>query len=156
MPFDRPLIGFLAQLVEPGEIHDVVDRPPPVRASQTIRPREEVEILQHVHIRIGAEVIGHEAQAAADSVGIVDDRETVDEGIARLWTIERRQNSHAGGFAGAVGADVAEHLPPPHFKRNIVDRFGAAKVTMQMAEFDHRVHFSRVACDARWNITMCP
>ena len=89
-----------------------------------------------VDVLVRAEIVGHEAEPAAHAVGIVDDREAVDERVAGGRLVERGQDPHAGRLAGAVGADVAEHLARGDRERHVVHRVRVVEHAMQAAELD--------------------
>ena len=116
MPLERPSIGLRASGVELREVHDVGNRAEPFGAAESVGAGEEIEILVDVDVLVGAEIVGHEAEPPPHAVRIVDDREAVDQRVARGGLVERGQDPHAGGFAGAVGADVAEDLAGGDFE----------------------------------------
>ena len=127
------------QLVEPRKAHRVLDGLMALAAGQAVRAGEEVEILVAIDVGIGAEIVGHEAEAAADAIGIVDAREAIDERVASGRQIERRQNSHAGRLARAVGADVAEHLAAADLERHVLHGTRRAEEAKQPLQFDDRM-----------------
>ena len=155
-PLGEPVDGLLGQHVQAGEAHHAVDGVDPLPAAKLVRPREEIQVFADVDVGIGGEVVGHEAQAAADPVGIVDHGEAVDQGVAGGGQVQRGQDPHAGRLAGAVGADVAENLPLVDRERDVVDRPRAAEMPVQVSQLDHgpgnrhdgvTYHCPKITCD---------
>src|SRR5690606_36920582 len=74
----------------------------------------------------------------ADAIGVLDHQEPIDQRVARVWLVERREDPHAGRFAGTVGTDIAKHFARLYLERNIVHRVRIAKPAMHVAKFDLR------------------
>src|SRR4029079_10070120 len=91
-------------------------------AKEPVGAGEEIEVLVAIDVGVGTEIVGHEAQAAADAVGIVDAVYAVNVRIARGRQVERGKNSHARRLPRAVGADVAKHLSAAHLERYVLHR----------------------------------
>src|SRR5204863_7629284 len=72
---------LMGQLIEPCEAHRVLDRLMPLAASQAVGTSEEVEVFIAIDVGIGAKVIGHEAEAATNAIGVVDTGKTVNERV---------------------------------------------------------------------------
>ena len=155
MPFDKPVDRLFGQHVQAGEAHHASRASRRSAPRRPIRPGEEVEVLADIHVGVGDEVVGHEAEPAADAVGIVDHREAVDEGVAgvgsRAWP-----DPHAGGLARPVGTDVAENLPLAGRQTRRRRPPGGAEVPAQASKFDHgrgsrhegiTYHCPRITCD---------
>ena len=136
-PLGQPVDRLLGQHVQAGEGHHAVDGVQPPRAAKLIRPRVKIEVLADVDVGIGGEIVGHETDAAADPIGIVDHGEAVDHGVAGRGQVERGQDPHARRLAGAVGADVAEDLSLVHREGDAVHRPGAVEVPVQVPQLDH-------------------
>ena len=134
----QPANRLVGQPIQAREAHRVFDSLMSLAAHESVGAGEEIQVLVAVHIRIRAEIVGHEAEPTPYEVGIVHHRESVDECIAVGGQIQRGQNAHAGGFAGAVGADVAEHFAPRHFERDIAHGARAAEVAVQPPQLDRR------------------
>ena len=82
-PFRQAADRFVGQLIQPREAHRVLNRLMPLAAGEAIGAGKEIEILVAIDVGIGAEIVGHEAQPAADAIGIVDARKAIDKGVAR-------------------------------------------------------------------------
>src|SRR5207247_4608474 len=51
--------------------------------------------------------------------------------------VDRRQDAHRGGLAGAVGPDKAEYLTGVETERHAIDGLERPKMTMQVGYFHH-------------------
>lgn len=109
-----------------GELHDLGDALDSFFAAITESASKEVEILQHGHVAVGAVVVGHPADAAADFGGIVDDVDSADFGSARVRVVERRENAHRGRFSRSIGTDEPDDLAALDGEGNVVDSFDSA------------------------------
>ena len=107
-------------------------------AAQVVRPGEKVEVFVDRHVAVRGQGVGHEADVAAGLLRIVDQRHAVDVRVAVGRIVERGQDAHRRGLAGAVGTDEAEDVAGGELERDVVDRLGLAEVPLQVD--DSNVH----------------
>ena len=153
--FGKPVDRFLGQAIELGKAHYATESALPLGPHQAVSPGKEIEILTDQDAGLRIEIVGHEAQTAPHAVGILRDGKTIDKSVAPRGHIQRGQNAHAGGLAGAVGTDVSKHMAAAHGKADILHRLGRAKIAMQVCQLDKRVtvdhgcityHLPRMTC----------
>ena len=80
------------------------------RAVDAIRGGEKLQVLDHLHVVIDAEQVGHVADQAADFLGVRVDRMAADIRLAPGRVEQRGEHPHRRRLAGAVGADEAEDI----------------------------------------------
>ena len=81
----------------------------------------EVEVLEHRHVLVVAEVVGHPADEPAHLGRVVDDVDAADLGGPHGRVVERGEDPHGGRLAGAVGADEAADRAVRDLERDAVD-----------------------------------
>ena len=79
---------------------------------EPVRAGKEIEVLQHVHVLIRAEIIGHESQPPPHAVGVIDHREAVDERIARQSARRASRESACWSFCPRRSARCSQTPRP--------------------------------------------
>ena len=85
-------------------------------AGDLIRHGEEIQKLPDFHAVVNAEIVGHVADAAAHAERITRHTVAIDRAFATRGLEQRGQEADRGAFAGAVGADEAEHFTRVDFR----------------------------------------
>ena len=98
---------------------------------------EEVEEFPDFHAVVDAEVVGHEADHAADGHRVGGDRVAADAALARGRPQQRGQEADGRALARAVGADEAEDLPLADGEAQVVD---GHEIAVPLGEVDHLDH----------------
>jgi hypothetical protein len=140
----QPLAHALAQArgrpveeaVEAAEGGQRVDAARARRAAQAVGPREEVEELARAQVRVGRELVGHEADALAHRSRLLEHRDALEQRVARVGQVERGQDAHRRRLARAVGPDEAIDHPRPHLERERVDRAQLAEAPAERAHLE--------------------
>src|SRR4029453_14303792 len=102
--------------------------------------REEVEEFPDFHAVIDAEIVRHVADAVPHCHRVLRDAMAVDDPLSAGGFEQRPQKADRGAFAGAVGANEAEHFAGPDFE---IEAFDSAKVAVVFAEIDEFDHAGR-------------
>ena len=123
---------------EVGELHDFGDALNALFPHVTEGSGEEVEILEHRHVAVGAILIGHPADAASHLGGMGDDVVPADEGLARRGVVEGREDAHRRGLAGPVRPDETDHLSALDGEGDVADRVDAGERTGEVPDLDCR------------------
>ncbi len=101
-------IAFVGQV---DQLEDLFADLPPRRAFDPIGRSEELEVLDHLHIVIDAEEVGHVADDAADFLRAGVDRVAAHGRLTPGGIQERGEDPHRRRLARAVGADEAVDVP---------------------------------------------
>src|SRR5690606_18341341 len=96
----------------------------------------EVEVLVHVDILVGAEIVGHETESATHAIGNFGNRKPIDQGIATRRLVERGEDAHAGRLPRPVRSDVTEHLTRIDRERHVVHGMRIAKKAVDVPQLD--------------------
>ena len=99
---------------------------------------EELEILDHLHVVVDAEEVGHVADDAADLLGPGVDRVAADGRLAPGRVQERGEDPHRRRLARAVGADEAVDVPLVERQVEPVQGVELAVHLGQFMRLDHR------------------
>jgi len=113
----------LRQRDEVGEVHDFLDALAAFLAFVTERAGVEVQILEHGHVLVVSEVVGHPADEFSNFRRVVDHVDPADFRRAERRIVERGEDAHGGGFPGAVGTDEATDGAVGDFEGHTVDGF---------------------------------
>jgi hypothetical protein len=127
-------LALIAQLDQPE--HVVADLPPR-RALDPIGGGEELQVLDHLHVVVNAEEVGHVADQPADFFRVRIDRVAADVRLAPGRLEQRGQNPHRGRFARPVRPDITEQVPLVQLQREVVDRAEIAVGLGKVLGFDH-------------------
>ena len=99
---------------------------------------EELEVLDHLHVVVDAEEVGHVADDAADLLRAGVDRVAADGRLAPGGIQERGQDPHRRRLARAVGADEAVDVPLVERQVEPVQGVQLAVHLGQFMRLDHR------------------
>ena len=127
----------VALVVQVDQVEHFVADLPPLGPVDPIGGGEELEILDHLHVVVDAEEIGHEADQPADFLRPGVDRVAADVGLAPGGIEQRGQDLHRGGLARPVRPDEAEHVPRLELD---VERFDGEQLAVflrEVAGLDH-------------------
>ena len=110
MPRERLVTQRVALVAEVDQVEHFVADFAARGAFDAIGGGEELEVLDHLHVVVHAEEVGHVADQPADFLGMGVDRVAADAGLAPGRLQERGQDAHRRGLARAVGADEPEQV----------------------------------------------
>ena len=110
---------------------------PSLGSADAICGSEEFEVLDHLHIVVHAEEIGHVADQPANLFRIVIDRVAADVGLAERGMQQRGEDFHRRRFARTIGADEAEQIPRLQIQVDILDGVHLAIFLRQFVRLDH-------------------
>ena len=99
----------------------------------------EAEEAADRHVVVERGGLGQVADLAFRRGGVADDGDAADLGIAGGRRQEAGDHPHGGGFAGAVGAEEAEHFAFPDGKREVIDGGLLSELFRQVLDFDHGI-----------------
>jgi hypothetical protein len=109
----------------------------PRRALDPVGGGEEFEVLDHLHVVVDAEEVGHVADRPADVLGRGVDRVAADGRLAPGRVQERGEDAHGRRLARAVGADEAVDVPLLQAQVEAVQGVQVAVHLRQVVRLDH-------------------
>ena len=127
----------VALVGEVEQLEHVADDGFAAAARDLVGDGEEVQELPDLHAVVHAEVVGHVADAFADADRVARDAVAVDGAFAGGGAEQRGQEADGRAFAGAVGADEAEHLAGADLEIQVRHGDEFAVDLGEVAEFDH-------------------
>ena len=119
---------------EVGEIHHLVDALAALSALVAEGAGVEVEVLQHGHVVVVAEVIRHPADEFPHLRRVVDDIDPADLGMAHGRVVEAGEDTHGGGFSRTVGTDEAADRAVWDFEGNTVYGLKGAEEAVEIMD----------------------
>ena len=125
--------------VEVDDLQLLVAHAAPRRALDPVGGREELEILDHLHVVIDAEEIGHVADQAADFLGLRVDRVAAHIRFAPGRIQQRGDDPHGRRLAGPVGSDEAEQVAFLQLQFDGADGEEVAVFLREIVCLDHRI-----------------
>ncbi len=120
------------------QLEDLLADLPPRRPLDAVGRGEELEVLDHLHVVVDAEEVGHVPDHAADLLRPGVDRVAADRRLAPRGVQERGEDPHRRRLAGAVGADEAVDVPLVERQVEPVERVELAVHLGQIIGLDHR------------------
>ena len=121
---------------EVGELHDLLDAVLAFGAAVAEGAGVEIEVFEHGHVVVIAEMVGHPADEPADVGRVVDDIDAADLGGAHGGVVEGGEDPHGGRLAGAVGADEAADRAVRDLEGDAVDGLELAEVAVEVVDDD--------------------
>ena len=132
----RKLVGeSLGKRDEVGEIHYLLDPLAAFLALVAQRAGIEIQILEHRHVLVVSEMIGHPADEFADLGGMMDDIDATDLRAAERGVVECREDAHRGGFPRTIRADEAADRAMRDFEGHAVDGLEITEVAVEVLDF---------------------
>ena len=95
------------------------------------------EVLEAAEVGVEVRLFGDVAEAAAEGEEVVADGTAVEEDVAGGGLEEAGDHLHGGGFAGAVGAEVAGDLAGVRGEADGFDGGDAQEIFVDAAELEH-------------------
>ena len=141
----RP-VGCVGQLELIEQLDGTCARGPP---GQPAEPADHHEVLAAAQGLVDGRPLGGDADRAPDRVGLGDDVEARDPRVPLVGLAQRRQHTHGGRLAGAVGAEHAEDLAGCDLQVEPVERLGEAEALAQPLGFDHRFGHANILLTGR-------
>ena len=127
----------VALVAQVDQVEHVVADLAALRPLDAIGGGEELQVLDHLHVVVDAEEVGHVADQAADFLGMGVDRVAADAGLAPGGLQERGQDPHGGRLARAVGADEAEQVALGQLEGEVIDGVQLAVDFGEVLGLDH-------------------
>ena len=93
----------------------------PALGSLIRTPRQKFQILDHLHVVVHAEKVGHIPDQPADFLGMRIYRIPAYRGFAPGGLEQRGQDPHGRGLARVVRADIPEQIPFHQLQRKVVN-----------------------------------
>ena len=118
---------LVAELDETREVLHLGDRVRQGLPAQAVGAREEVDVFVHGRVAAVGQRVGHVADAPVRDLGMVEDAHAVEQDVSAVGVVERREDAHRRGLAGAVRTDEADDLARAEGERNMVDGVDAAR-----------------------------
>ena len=128
------LVAFVAKV---DEFENFVADSTAIRAFDAVGSGKEFEVLDDFHIVVDAKKVGHVADDAADFFRLGVDRIAANVGLAPGWVEQRRENTHRGGLARAIGANKTKHVALVELEFNLMDGVQVAVFFSEVVDFDH-------------------
>ncbi len=128
----------LALVGQFGFGQQTVDARPDVARFDAAGAREEVQIFPDAQVVVGAQNVGHVADAGADRVGLAEQVLAGDGAAAAGGTRQGRQRLEQGGLARADGSDQADALARTDLDGNVAEDFVAVDLKGQVGSDDGR------------------
>ena len=120
--------GFFARFPEIGLIEESVDHFFAFAGvGDSLHDGEVMKHVDGVHFRVHAEFLREVAEDLADGVFLLEDVEVVEPDFAFVGILERGDGAHERAFAGAVGAEQAEHVVADG-ERDVAEGFDAVGI----------------------------
>ncbi len=99
-------------------------------------PRKEIKVFMIIDVAMRRQGIGQESHETPCLFRFIDDLNSIDKGISTRRIVERRENSHRRGFAGAIRADETKDVARRELERDVIDCTGSAEITDQVDNLD--------------------
>ncbi len=119
------------------------------RAGKAADLRDEIQELARRHVAIGGRAFRQIAEARLRGDGVGLDIMAADRDAARRRREIARDHLHGGGFAGAVGAEEAQHLAFGDGKVDAGDGGNGAEIPGQFFNDDHVISHLVVSAGTR-------
>jgi hypothetical protein len=119
--------ALVAHFEQIGLLQQAIDHFAAAAVAQAFEHGKVVEQFVSGHFRVDAEILRQVAQQAADLVFFIEHVKVAEEDRAGIAFLQGGNGAHQRRFAGAVGAEQAEH-PGRDGERNIVQRHNAVGV----------------------------
>ena len=116
------------------QVHDVQAfgrRPAALGTANPIRGRKELEVLDHLHIVVDAEKVGHVTHQAANLFGFGVDRIPAHVRLAPSRIQQGGDDAHGGCLASAIGTDETKQVALVQFQ---VDRADGIEIAVSFRE----------------------
>ncbi len=97
----------------------------------------EAQESGHAHVFIARRALGEVANQALRLERILGHIPTADPHRTRARRDKAGNHFHRGRFAGAVGAEKAQHLPRAHRETELANGFDPSEVLAELGDFDH-------------------
>ena len=127
----------IALVTEIDQLQHLIALFSPFRPLDAVSGGKELQVLDHLHVVVDTEEIGHVAHHAANVLGAVIDRVAAYGRFAPAGIQQRREDAHRRRLAGAVGADEAVDIAFLQLDRQPVEGVQVAIHFGQVAGFDH-------------------
>jgi hypothetical protein len=126
--------------LEGGSFHGAVDASIGLRAVKTSDLRDKLQKAPRRHVAIGRGALGHVAHFGFRRDRLIGNGDAADPGAAGIGFEEAGEHFHGRRFAGAVGAEKAQHFALCDLERDAIDRIDRAKALAQIARLDQDRH----------------
>ncbi|MFT5300580.1 MAG: hypothetical protein ACI814_001359, partial [Mariniblastus sp.] len=100
---------------------------------------KKLKVFDDFHIIVDAKKVRHVADQPPDFLGLTVDRMIANVGFAPRRFGKRRDDSHRGGFAGAVGANEPKQVPLLEIEFDAFDRVEFTKFLGEVFSLDHQL-----------------
>ncbi len=124
----------LGERDEVGEIHHLLDALAALLALVSERAGVEIQILQHRHVLVVAEMVGHPTDESPHLRRVVDDVDAADFRRAERRIVERGEDAHGGGFTRAVRTHEAADRTVGNLEGDAVDRLEVSEVAVEVLD----------------------
>ena len=130
---------FAEHVAEAARVGHLADAPRLFRSRHPAHRRHEGQVVVGDHVVVERRILGHIADALADSERLLAHVHAIDEDGAFGRGQVAGDDLHRRRLAGAVGAEEAEDFALLHLERNGVDGALGAVGLGESAYLDHRV-----------------